>query len=85
MPRQRHIKPLDRILSAYSRVEMAVKFPESVKTEEELRERLSMAYEVLKMLIDVRNIVATVASLNEEPREAIEFYVTPEPVADNDA
>ena len=80
MPRQRHIKPLDRIVTARSRIDTALQVPESIKTNEELWELLKEASYVIRILSDVRNIVRAVSDLDQEPSEAVELFIANEAI-----
>ena len=80
MPRQRHIKPLDRIVTARSRIDTALQVPESVKTNEELWELLKEASYVIRILSDVRNIVRAISDLDQEPSEAVELFIANEAI-----
>ena len=80
MPRQRHIKPLDRVVTARSRIDTALQVPESVKTNEELWELLKEASYVIRILSDVRNIVRAVSDLDQEPSEAVELFIANEAI-----
>ena len=80
MPRQRHIKPLDRVVTARSRIDTALQVPESIKTNEELWELLKEASYVIRILSDVRNIVRAVSDLDQEPSEAVELFIANEAI-----
>ena len=80
MPRQRHIKPLDRVLLARAAIDVALKVPDSIKTNEELWELLKEASYALRVLSDVRNIMRAVSDLDQEPSEAVELFIANEAI-----
>jgi len=77
MARTKLKKPLDRVMATRLAVDMAIRFPElhdNTKTAEVLRDAL----EAIDTLMDLRNIIATLAALDDMPRSAVALYAEDE-------
>lgn len=69
-------RPLDKILDVRSRVELFIRYGDHALGGKTIAEFMPEVSEVLEYLMDFRNMVNAMASLDESPSEAVLPYLS---------
>jgi len=76
MPRKRQDTPFDKIMRTASTLRLYVEYGDVALDGQTPQEFAADTQEALQYLLDFRNMVNSMAALNESPQDAIQHHLT---------